>query len=458
MLVVGGGEQATGFAELLVEQGHQVVLALLGEVEQLSRLSRRTLERMEQQRHATILWHSTPDAVGEVGGFPMAFFEDRRTPDLQLDHIVYALGVEVDDAAFDQLGINVPASSDRFFILQDRKETVAHPVGSLVPAGQAWEAIRVIRYPTLPATPQAPPVERREELAARHYNATVTHFEKAHSDLWLIRVRPDTGSADHRAGQYATLGLGYWEPRIDGEIDRLKEGQIEKLVRRSYSISSPILDQHGYLVNPYESEELEFYIVLVPPTDGRVPGLTPRLALKEVGDRVYLGPKISGRYTLDPVTDPASTVILLATGTGEAPHNAMIGELLRRGHYGPIASVITVRNWSDLGYRAVHAELERRFPNYHYLAMPTREADVQKRYIQDLVASGDLEERIGAPLDPSSTTVFLCGNPAMIGPPVWDDGIPLFPTPKGVVEVLFERGFTPDRRDAPGNVHFEEYW
>ena len=458
VLVVGGGEQATGFAESLVEQGHQVVLALLGEFEQLSRLSRETLERMEQERRATILWHSTPDAVGDVGGFPMAYFDDRRTPDLQVDHVVYALGVQVDDTAFEQLGIDVPSSSTRSFILQDRKESVSHPMGSLVPAGRAWDAIRAVRFPSLPATPHAPPAERREELAARYYNATITYFEKAHSDLWLIRVRPDTGSADHRAGQYATLGLGYWEPRIDDAIDRLKEGQVEKLVRRSYSISSPILDAHGYLVNPYESEELEFYVVLVPPSEERVPGLTPRLARKEVGDRIYLGPKISGRYTLDPVTDPASVVVFLATGTGEAPHNAMIAELLRRGHYGPIASVVTVRRWTDLGYRRLHTELERRFSNYHYLALPTREPDVPKRYIQDVVESGELEGRLGASLDPSTTTVFLCGNPAMIGPPTWNGNGPVFPTPRGVVELLVGRGFTPDRREAPGNVHFEEYW
>lgn len=225
VLVVGGGEQATGFAESLAEHGHQVVLALQGEFERLSRLSRDTLNQLERERRATILWQSVPDAIGDVGGFPMAYFDDRRTPDLQLDHIVYTLGVDVDDTAFEQLGVHVPVASNRFFILQDRRESVSHPVGSLVPAGAAWEAIRVARFSELPATPQPPPAGRREELGLRHYNATITYFAKAHSDLWLIRVRPDTGSADHRAGQYATLGLGYWEPRIDDAIDRLKRGR-----------------------------------------------------------------------------------------------------------------------------------------------------------------------------------------------------------------------------------------
>ncbi len=28
----------------------------------------------------------------------------------------------------------------------------------------------------------------------------------------------------------------------------------------------------------------------------------------------------------------------------------------------------------------------------------------------------------------------------------------------GVVGILAGMGFTPDRRGAPGNVHYEEYW
>lgn len=456
VLVVGGGEQATACAKTLAERGNQVVLALLGDVSELSQLSQEILAQLEQTRQATILWQSAPDALGDVGGFPMAYFDDRRTPDLQFDHVVYALGIEEGGQGFADLGIETSSSDQAFFLLRDASASSSE--GWQVPARAAWPAIRSARFGDLPAPHDTPPLARREELATRHYNATITHFEKTHSDLWLVRVRPDTGSADHRPGQYATLGLGYWEPRIDAAVDQLKEGQIEKLARRSYSISSPVFDEYGYLVNPYAAGELEFYIVLVPPTDGRVPGLTPRLALKEVGDRMYLGPKITGRYTLDSVTDPSSKVVFLATGTGEAPHNAMIAELLRKGHHGPIVSVVTVRNWSDLGYRGVHAELTRRYSNYHYLPMPTREPDVPKRYIQDLITSGDLDAIIPQGMDPASTSVFMCGNPAMIGPPSWAGDVPTFPKPKGVVEILVDRGFTADRRESPGNVHFEEYW
>ena len=123
-----------------------------------------------------------------------------------------------------------------------------------------------------------------------------------------------------------------------------------------------------------ELGHLEFYIVLVPPTPDNVPGLTPRLALKRPGDRIYLGPKVAGRYTLAPVTDPKGTVLFFSTGTGEAPHNAMAVELLRKGHRGPIVSGVSVRKWADLGYIEQHRRLEAHYPNYRYLPMPTREA------------------------------------------------------------------------------------
>ena len=98
-------------------------------------------------------------------------------------------------------------------------------------------------------------------------------------------------------------GLGYWESRIDDATDGGLDDKWLKMIRRSYSISSPMFDDHGYLVDHSADDELEFYIVLVPPTDDNVPALTPRLALKRPGDRIFLGSKVAGRYTLAPVVD-----------------------------------------------------------------------------------------------------------------------------------------------------------
>ncbi len=461
VLVVGHTDHAVELTATLAEAGSGVVLAAGGmDPSRLSPVAETMLNQMERERQATLLYRSLPTQIGEAKGFPMAFFNDRRTPDLQFDYVVFASGRRASTPA--EVGLTDAAlATGKVWFLGEPDEAADG-----VPMSPGWRVGRELIAAAFPdATVPEPRPERRrgfpeviDELRAEHYNATITHFEPTHSDLWVLRVKPDHGSVSHLPGQYASLGLGYWEERIDDAVDPDLDDKFDKLIRRSYSISCRMFDEHGYLADDWSADELEFYIVLVPPTPDNVPGLTPRLALKKPGDRIYLGPKVAGRYTLNPVTDPAGTVVFLSTGTGEAPHNAMVVELLRKGHHGPIVSAVTVREWADLGYLDQHRELEKRYPNYTYLPLPTREPDVPKRYIQDLITSDVFGSELGVALDPEKTHVFLCGNPAMIGLPEEKDGVESFPEVTGVVELLTERGFTLDRRNSPGNIHFEEYW
>jgi ferredoxin--NADP+ reductase len=306
-----------------------------------------------------------------------------------------------------------------------------------------------------------------EECAAlrqKHYNATVVALERVHSDLMLLRVKPDFPIPPHKPGQYSTLGLGHWEPRTpDCQEEVPKPGDEIKLIRRAYSLSCPVLDERRDLLDRDRTGWLEFYIVLVRQSDKGPPALTPRLFLLNQGDRIFLGEKIAGHYTLDPVK-PGDSVVLLSTGTGEAPHNYMLWELLRRGHTGRILAACCVRYRRDLAYLALHDELMRRYSNYTYLSLTTREAqNVQhKVYIQDLITSGQLEQRLGKALDPAATHVFLCGNPKMIGVPTVDKatGARVYPQPPGVVEILEQRRFQIDQPSIKlkGTIHFEEYW
>ncbi len=301
-----------------------------------------------------------------------------------------------------------------------------------------------------------------EQLAAKEYNATITAFDRVTDALWILRVAADSGRVSFQPGQYASLGLGFWEPRVDDAREADLDQRWTKLVRRSYSISSPIFlgdpdDPSTPLAGHEDQDDLELYIVLVEPDGSFVPGLTPRLAPKQVGDRIFLGRKMAGRYTTADVTDPSTTVVFLSTGTGEAPQNAMICDLLARGHSGPIVSVVTSRLAEDFAYRAKHEALEARFANYRYLALPTREPGVPKRYIQDVVQHDFTPDGLGVELDPSRTHVYLCGNPSMIGLPLEEEG-GQFPAGPGVVELLTQRGFTLAQRKAPGNIHVEEYW
>ncbi len=306
--------------------------------------------------------------------------------------------------------------------------------------------------------------EEIEDLRRQHYNATIVSLRRGHSDLIMIRVKPDFPLPAHKPGQYSTLGLGSWEARAPGcQEELLKAGEEGKLIRRAYSISCSILDDAGALLGRDQTNWLEFYIVLVRDTAKAPPALTPRLFLLNEGDRLFLGEKIAGHYNLDPVK-PGDTVVFLATGTGEAPHNYMTWELLLRGHTGRILSACCVRYRRDLAYLPIHEQLMSRYPHYTYLSLTTREADTigHKVYIQDLISSGQLEKELGRPLDPEHTHVFLCGNPAMIGVPNVDrnTGQSRYPQPPGVVELLEGRGFKMDLPSVKykGNIHFEEYW
>ena len=300
---------------------------------------------------------------------------------------------------------------------------------------------------------------------AEQYNATAVSIRKSHDDLAVLRVQPDFNIPDHRAGQYTTLGMGAWEPRRDdAQEESIAPADENKLIRRAYSISHPILDDQGQLVPAAQGSTLEFYIALLKNTDSeKPPRLTPRLYLLREGERLFVGERITGHFNLDGVK-PDNTVVFLSTGTGEAPHNFMTWELLANGHRGLIVFVSCVRIRSDLAYRETHESLAKMFPNFRYVPLTTREAipTGRKVYIQDAIESGELEKQARFTLDPATTHVFLCGNPKMIGVPIVDrtTGTQSYPQPKGAIEVLEGRGF---RAHLPqlkqeGNLHFEQYW
>ncbi len=309
--------------------------------------------------------------------------------------------------------------------------------------------------------------EEIEELRSENYNATVLALLRANEELAILRVVPDAGPCHFSPGQYTTLGLGYWEPRISNvQPEEIDEAHQRKVVRRAYSFSSPILDEEGELIRPDSCGFVEFYVVLIRAGEERPPGLTPRLFALSRGNRLHLGEKVTGHYTLDRVR-PNDNVIFVATGTGEAPHNAMLAELLAEHHRGRIVTVTCVRKRHDLGYLDVYRQLERRYENFQYLPLTTREPEnldptlpnyKPKQRLQGYFDSGAFEEDAQLELDPETCSVFLCGNPAMIGAPSRGPHGTNPPSPEGMVHLLQQRGFTIDEPGQPGNIHFEKYW
>jgi ferredoxin/flavodoxin---NADP+ reductase len=294
-------------------------------------------------------------------------------------------------------------------------------------------------------------------LRERWYNAAVVSRRLIHKRLLILQVVPDSGLWRFDAGQYTTLGLGNWEPRVDKTDHNWPVSDTTRrhpLVRRAYSISCAMLDDRGHLQACSQATTLEFYVALVTRSTDEPPMLTPRLFALQEGDRLFVGHKARGNYTLDGVL-PGDNVIFVATGTGEAPHNAMIAELLSRGHRGQIVSIVCVRYDRDLGYLKVHRALEQQYANFRYFPLTTREPRnvdrsrpdfVGKHYVQDLFESEMFDRYFGREFTPERTQVYLCGNPAMIG------------SRQPGSEVLRNRGFRLDEPLHRGNVHYEKYW
>lgn len=302
-----------------------------------------------------------------------------------------------------------------------------------------------------------------ESLRRTHYNAVVTDMNRMHDDLFVLRLKPDGGIPPFSPGQYTSLGLGYWETRQQPcQDEQLPEGFERRLVKRAYSIGACVFAPGTRrLIEPEEEDFLEFFVAVVrySDEDTEAPALTTRLVRLEPGDRMWVGAKVVGLFTLE-LARQRENFLFCATGTGEAPHDRMIWSLLRNGFDGRLVNVTCARTRSDLAYREIHEELMRRHPDYLYVPLTTRESTGgRKVYIQDLIESGELSDRLGEPLDPSRWDVFLCGNPSMIGVPKEEDGRRVYPRPKGVVEVLETRfGFEADARRVRGNLHFETFW
>lgn len=295
-------------------------------------------------------------------------------------------------------------------------------------------------------------------LRDAHYNATAVHVRRVHDELIVLRVRPDARIPKYEAGQWISLGMGAWEPRVlNAAPESAAETDPRALLRRPFSISSPLVNPaRDALWRAADEDFYEFYFGLAreAPRAGMLPA---RLFGLEPGGRLWVDEHPRGVNTLAPVR-PGDNVLFLATGTGEAPHNRMIWELLRRGHAGRIASVVTTRRRIDQAYRAAHECLTELFPNYRYAAQATREADAPGVRLQEYLRSGALEEAAGFRLDPDRTRVFLCGSPDMIGAPRATHGIRAAPRAGGMIELLeTERGFRPDATGSHIHLHFDRY-
>ncbi|MBN2328888.1 MAG: ferredoxin--NADP reductase [Candidatus Omnitrophica bacterium] len=268
------------------------------------------------------------------------------------------------------------------------------------------------------------------------YNAALSQRIEIAPGLAIFRVVPDGDLFDFEPGQYSVLGLRCKALRIidsDPDPDNSKCGEDpERLIRRAYSIASSSL----------EREFIEFYITLV-----RSGELTPRLFNLTIGDRLYLGPRATGLFTLNQVPSHKH-ILLVSTGTGLAPYISMVRSQLDCNQGRHFVVLNGARYSWDLGYRDELNFLSRLCRNFSYfpiISRPDRDPTWNglEGRVQTLLASGVVEEKTGLSLTPENFDVFLCGNPAMI---------------EDVIQMVEARGFVKDERKNPGTIHVEEYW
>jgi len=267
---------------------------------------------------------------------------------------------------------------------------------------------------------------------AAELNSTVTMRYEINHGLLVLQVTPDEELPPFKAGQYGVLGLPGSAPRSPYADPEETPADPDKLIKRAYSVTSSSV--HG--------RYLEFYIALV-----RTGALTPRLFAARDGDRIWLGRKVVGMFTLDDVPE-GHDVVFVATGTGLAPYVSML-----RSAYKFDADRTTVVchasrvSW-DLGYRSELEGMSARFDGFHYLPI----IDEKGRdpiwagrvgFVNSFFEDGTVAECLGHELDPDQTSVFLCGNPLMI---------------ESMEELLTGRGFTEHSRKNPGNIFVEKYW
>lgn len=284
------------------------------------------------------------------------------------------------------------------------------------------------------------------------YNATIVEREDLSPALAIFRIRPDTNEPsaanlvpDFVAGQYAVLGA-----------NNVKEPE-KGSVRRAYSIASP----------PDEKRWLEFYIrrVSQPATDNP---LTHLLWEMQAGSRLYLGPKITGRFTLADTVgeDDLRLRILVAAGTGVAPFISRIKHKINRMETGAKAPPCIILHGAshphELGYREdlelMMNHMERRyFPTVSRPQLyPDWRGDIGRvETFFDYNKIKSLERQLGmepGDINPEKCVVYVCG---------------LRGTISQTLIALFRRGFVPDDRklraaldippDVPPSIFFEQY-
>jgi len=279
------------------------------------------------------------------------------------------------------------------------------------------------------------------------YNATMVERVDITDALTLFRVKPDVMPEKKPwfiPGQYCVLGLNNTEKPELGSV------------RRSMSIASA----------PEDESPFEFYIRWVAKPESDNP-LTHLLWKLKNGDRMYMGPKATGVFTVkDTVGDDDPRFrVMVAAGTGSAPFVSMVRSELRKNPNADLSKWVLLHGASypaDLGHRAeLTGMIEKNKLKYWGSVSRHKEAPDwtgDKGRVESYFEPGrldDLEKRLGLPpggFTPKNVVIYICG---------------LTGTITGTIVPLIDRAFIPDFKrirealgvpaEAKDSVFYEQY-
>jgi len=223
--------------------------------------------------------------------------------------------------------------------------------------------------------------------------------------------------------------------RIKCAFESFESGQF---VRVALDIDGERVARPYSLVNTPDDDYLEIYFNIV--EEGP---LTPKLALLEVGDEIFVTDKANGFLTVSEIPE-CKNLWLLATGTGVGPFLSILkGEKVWQ-RFEKIVLGYSVRNLSELSYRQQIETIEKQHgEQFVFVPFITREKveGAMSQRITVCLEDGSLEQQVGVNIDENSH-IMMCGNSAMLS---------------SVSEVLAKRGLRKHRRREPGHITTEKY-